>query len=83
MVALKPQNKQELAHEMAVLKFSKAQELLERLVDIELRIRPFFEKEKLVFERRKASYLSTSNLISVKGKKSKFEVIKFRKIFSE
>ena len=53
------------------------------LVQIMLRIRPFFENEKLVHERSKASYIATSELICVRGKTTKFEIIKFRKIFSD
>ena len=55
----------------------------DRLVAIMLRIRPFFENEKLEYERKTASYLATSNLICVKGKITKFEIIKFQKIFPE
>ena len=68
---------------MAVSKFANVQEFKDYLVDIMLRIRPFFENETLVYERSKASYFATSKLICVKGIKTKYEIIKFRKIFSE
>ena len=55
----------------------------DRLVAIMLRIRPFFENEKLIHERQKMSYFATSNLICVRGKITKYEIIKFSKIFSE
>ena len=34
-------------------------------------------------ERKHPSYKATGNLICLKGKKSKFEIIKFKKLFSE
>ena len=83
MSALKQQDKEELANEKALSKFANVRELENYLVEIMLRIRPFFENERLEYERQKASYLATSKLICVKGKKTKFEIIKFQKIFPE
>ena len=48
-----------------------------------LRIRPFFDNEKLVDERSKPSYYATVQLICVEGKTTKFEIFKFENIFFE
>ena len=60
-----------------LLDFAKDKKLNDLLVAIILRIRPFFENEKLAQERQKVSYFATSNLICVRGKITKFEIIKF------
>ena len=76
-----PQDKKKKANERAIFRL-KDTKMNDDLVAIILRIRPFFDNEKLEYERQKVSYLATSNLICVRGKITKFEIIKFRKIFS-
>ena len=68
---------------MAVLKFVNVPEKVDCSVETDVRVRPFFQREELVEERKHPSYKATGNLICVQGKKTKFEIIKFKKIFSE
>ena len=68
---------------MAVLKFVNEPEDEKCSVETQVRVRPFFQREELVEERKHPSYKANGNLICLKGKKSKFEIIKFKKIFSE
>ena len=68
---------------MAVLKFVNVPEKVDCSVETSVRVRPFFEREELVEERKHPSYTAKDNLICVQGKQTKFEIIKFKKIFSE
>ena len=77
----KNQNKEQLADEKAVSQFAKAKNENDCPVDIVLRARPFQKNETLDKERNKPSYFATDNLMCVKGKQTKFEIIKFRKIY--
>ena len=80
---LKPKNKKELADAKSVLNFSKKPKDKKCKVKTSVRVRPFFQREELVEERKHPGYKANGNLICVQGKQTKFEIIKFNKIFSE
>ena len=53
---------------MAVLNFAEVPEKENVSVETAVRVRPFFEREELVEERKHPSYKATGNLICVQGK---------------
>jgi hypothetical protein len=75
--ALTPLYREEKARERSLSKFAKAQEEYFP-VKILIRIRPFFTREELEEERKKLGFIAFGNLICVPGRKTKYEIFKFR-----